>query len=72
MTDKELAEQLRALDNSSMCSGCRQPLFLEDCTVEKCNAAGERPHERHMLMGRDRRWDVDIISAWDWVEEGQQ
>ena len=44
MTDKELANHLRALDNSSMCPGCRQPLFLEDCTPEKCNSRGESPY----------------------------
>ncbi len=71
MTDFELAQHLRALDNSSMCSDCRQPLFLEDCTAEQCNASGERPHERHMLMERDRRWDIDRESTWDWVDEGQ-
>ena len=73
LTDcKELAKHLRALDNGSMCSGCRQPLFLEDCTKTQCNSRGESEDERHMLMERDRRWDIDRESTWDWVEEGQQ
>ncbi len=72
MTDKELVEYLRALDNSSMCSDCRQPLFLEDCTPEKCNSRGESEDERHMLMGRDRRWDVEAQSTWGWVEEDNE
>ena len=58
-------------DRSNFCLVCGQYLILEDCTPEKCNSRGESEDERHMLMGRDRRWDVDAESTWSWVEEGQ-
>ena len=71
MTD-QIPHDMPGGDRSEFCPTCDQPYFLEDCTAEQCNASGERPHERHMLMERDRRWDVDRESTWDWVEEGQQ
>ncbi len=69
MTD-QIPHDMPGGDRSEFCSECGQPYFLEDCTKTQCNSQGELPHERHMLMERDRRWDVDAESTWDWVEEG--
>ena len=69
MTDKELAKQLRALDNSSMCSGCRQPLFLEDCTPEQCNSRGENPH--YVDLDDDEPGHNQFGEAGYWVGTAQ-
>ena len=71
MTD-QIPHDMPGGDRSEFCPECGQLPILEGCKVEKGNAAGERPHERHMLMSRDRRWDVEAQSTWGWVEEGQR
>jgi len=63
-------EQLSTWRNESeFCNVCGQHYACANCTPQQCNDRGERPHERHMLMERDRRWDVDAESTWDWIEE---
>ena len=58
-------------DRSEFCDACGQHFACANCTAAQCNFPGERPHERHMLMRRDRRWDVEAESTWGWVEEAQ-
>ena len=58
-------------DRSEFCPVCKQHYACANCTAAQCNFPGERPHERHMLMGRDRCWDVEAESTWGWVEEEQ-
>jgi hypothetical protein len=58
-------------DRTDFCNVCGQHYTCANCTATKCNYRGERPHERHMLQGRDRHWDIEVESTWDWIEEGQ-
>ena len=70
MTNK-IPHDMPGGDRSEFCPVCKQHYACANCTETQCNFRGERPHERHMLMSRDRRWDVEAESTWGWVEEEQ-
>ena len=59
-------------DRSEFCNGCGQHFACANCTATECNSRGESEDERHMLMERDRRWDVEAQSTWGWVEEDNE
>lgn len=72
MTDQMPKHDMPGGDRSDFCPVCNQPYFLEDCTPGKCNSRGELEHERHMLMSRDQRWDVEVESTWDLADEDNE
>ncbi len=64
-----LTQPFPTADRSEFCPICGQHFACADCTATQCNFPGERPHERHMLQGRDRRWNVDADTAYFWIDE---
>ena len=68
MTNDQLFDE----DRSDFCSVCGQHFACANCTATQCNFPGECPHERHMLMARDRRWDVEVESTWDLADEDNE
>ena len=73
MTNAEIIKMLYESDNSTICTTCGQPLFLEDCTPEQCNCreqANGREDVCDNFRPRDMgRLDWNVLDFYRWQRE---